>query len=176
MPVTHCMGYSRDKWQVYKSRTKRSFPANRPIGRRRGTRFGRAGARLLGLSCSHHTGHHAVWCRPLRAVVRLPHLPQRVPRLGAPARPSASAYGPSLGMAGVHSPQRARTTPARPSLVSRSIRHRARPLACSHARALTQHGPALCPCSVSCFAGLRGSCSVRVHRDLRAAALAACAP
>ena len=87
-------------------------------------------------------------------------------------------------MAGVHSPLRARTTPARPSLVSRSIRHRVRPLACSHARALTQHGPASCPCSaLACRASqvyrglLRGSCSVRVHiRDLGAAALplAAC--
>ena len=91
--------------------------------------------------------------------------------------PSASACGPSVGMAGVHSPQRARTTPARPSLVRRSIPHRARPLACSHARALTPHDPASCPCSVSCFAGLCvAACSVRVHRDLRAAAVAACAP
>ena len=92
------------------------------------------------------------------------------------AWPSASAYGPSLGMAGVHSPQRARTTPACPSLVSRSIPHRARPLAWSHARALPPHAPASCPGCVSCFAGLCGSCSARVHRDLRAAALARRAP
>ena len=97
----------------------------------------------------------------------------------APAWPSASACGPSVGMAGVHSPQRARTMPARPSLVRRSIPHRARPLACSHARALTPHDPASCPCSVSCFADLCGSlqsaCTSR-SSHLRAAAVAACAP